>query len=411
MCLATSGCSALTGFGDLSFDRDDGDAGGRIDLGMRSDAAVRPDATTDGALDMGRDGALPPSDVGPMDGGPVRVDTGPIEPLDLGLPRDTSMVVCTSSTACDDANPCTTDECVGGDCVNRPVADGLECGLGDACSNPPTCVGGVCTPGGIVTCFEMRPCFQTTCDPLRGCGVPQPAGAFCDDGDGCTAASACDGAGACLGTMGCLEDMDPCTTQICIDSDCVGVPVFDGGTCPGGLCCDGICVNTMASNTDCGTCGHPCSGGTSCRNGTCANCSTNEECNDGLGCTTDACDGVRCTHVVATGCFIDGQCFRTDQTNPSNSCERCATNGQTTWVPSSDGTPCQDGIACTMDDACQAGACVGGRDPCVGLTIFCTPYYCDEAAGGMCMPETGDPCPGLLLCCADSCVLPIDCRM
>ncbi|MCC7541977.1 MAG: hypothetical protein IT379_37500 [Deltaproteobacteria bacterium] len=413
-----SACSALTGFGDLTFGSEGSDARPREEGGRDRDGASEGDAALDdgGASDGASRDSGAPTDAAvdsaiPMDGGldaRVPSDLGPLE--DAGPPpRDTSMLVCSSALDCDDFNPCTEDSCTDGGCVTRSVGDGTTCGAADACSTAATCLAGVCTPGMTLACFDAGPCIQETCDPVVGCGVPLPAGAACDDGDDCSAVSMCDGDGNCVATAGCLADMDPCTVEACIMGTCATMPAANGTTCAGGQCCGGVCVNTSSSNTHCGRCGNACPGTTSCLSGICAACDDREDCDDGRMCTTDACESGRCVHRVDSGCFIDGVCFAVNEHNPSNDCERCAANGQTTWVPRMNGASCEDGIACTVSDTCSAGICQSGDDPCAGATLNCRPLYCDEAAGGLCRVEVGDPCPGTLVCCAELCSTPAVC--
>jgi hypothetical protein len=44
-----------------------------------------------------------------------------------------------------------------------------------------------------------------------------------------------------------------------------------------------------------------------------------------------------------------------------------------------EGKNCDDGLYCTVDDTCHAGACVGQERPCVNAVGFCAAATCDEA--------------------------------
>jgi len=70
------------------------------------------------------------------------------------LAASASAKVCTAGPACDDANPCTFDNCISQLCSNVPVANNTPCGNGNVCSNG-ACVsplvagiGGNQLPGG-----------------------------------------------------------------------------------------------------------------------------------------------------------------------------------------------------------------------------------------------------------------------
>ena len=139
--------------------------------------------------------------------------------------------------------------------------------------------------------------------------------------------------------------------------------------------------------------GEPCSNGPECVSGFCA---------DGVCCDTACAGGVTDCQAcsVAAGAATDGTCG-----------------------PLTDGTTCDDGLFCTVVDACAGGTCTGTGDPCVGNvgdadndcsescdedTDSCTAedpsgsacddgIYCngvDTCLAGVCTPSTIDPCPG-----------------
>ena len=86
-------------------------------------------------------------------------------------------------------------------------------------------------------------------------------------------------------------------------------------------------------------------------------------CNDDLPCTADQCVGGICQHPVVTGCLIDGVCYSDNQPRPDNPCLACRSTQNTLAWSAQNGTPCDDGNACTTADTCQTGACVGGAPP------------------------------------------------
>ena len=151
-------------------------------------------------------------------------------------------------------------------------------------------------------------CCSATCQA-------EPAGGACDDGDLCTQTDACDGSGACAGA----------NPVACAD---------DGGQCGTPAACDpatGACVTGAPRDA-----GAPCDDGDLCTQ-------------------SDACDGAgACVGADPVVCAPggDGQC------NTASSCDPAT--GACVGGPSQDGTTCDDGDPCTVEDACVAGACEPG---------------------------------------------------
>ncbi|NMC69789.1 MAG: hypothetical protein GYA57_06930 [Myxococcales bacterium] len=136
-------------------------------------------------------------------------------------------------------------------------------------------------------------------------------------------------------------------------------------------------------------------------------CTTSAECNDGIACTDDRCEGGRCVHEPRESTCEDGNaCTRGERCDPAFGC-----------LP---GSPidCTDGIDCTRDECSPlTGECLHAPDHrrCV------EPEFCYPAAGG-CAPappcatdpdcDDGDPCNGVETCGSDrACArgTPIDC--
>jgi hypothetical protein len=123
----------------------------------------------------------------------------------------------------------------------------------------------------------------------------------------------------------------------------------------------------------------------------------------------DACDGAgACTD---NGLEPDGTACgdpTVDQCNDADTCQAgaCAPN----WVAS--GTPCDDGLFCNENEACDgAGACAGGTpNPC-GDGVGCTDDSCDEAADA-CVnaPNDGSCDDGLFCNGAETCDALLDCQ-
>ena len=89
----------------------------------------------------------------------------------------------------------------------------------------------------------------------------------------------------------------------------------------------------------------------------------------------DTCTGGVCTTPARDCSQLDDACNLGLCNEIANQCEA---------LPQADGTPCDDGLFCTINDACQSGSCTL-RDPqdCDDGDA-CTQDACDEA-GNQCI--------------------------
>ena len=146
------------------------------------------------------------------------------------------------------------------------------------------------------------------------------------------------------------DDGNPCTENHCDAGECSNPPADDGITCE----------------------------------------------DDGLGCTSHTCEDAECVKSVVDGCLIDGDCHDDGDAHPSASCFWCDSDeAAEQWVPRPAGDPCDNGLYCTEDDACDgAGQCLTGD------TVDCDPVDCHSVvtcsnAAEACIagqPETGTSC-------------------
>ncbi len=234
--------------------------------------------------------------------------------------------VTSAGEECDDGN--TAD----GDCCSSTCQrddDGTVCSDGVDCTVGDTCHAGVCA-GSHIDCSGLdQECSVGACDGEGCVAVPRDDGTACDDEDPCTTNDGCT-AGICQGTANTCDDGVACTADTC-----------DGGTCTHtGIagCCTG--------DADCDD-GDACTGVERCTAGTCV-AGTALVCDDGVGCTTDACDpAAGCTHTPAGCCAAS--CDDGDVCNGAEACD--ASDGSCRG-----GTPldCDDGDACTVD-RCDGG--------------------------------------------------------
>ena len=289
---------------------------------------------------------------------------------------------------CDDGNPCSAYDtcqqglCTAGDpiCTCRLDADCAVHEDGNLCNGTLVCnlsvVPYTCDldDDTKVVCDTSldTPCRETACVPETGECVAEPAneGALCDDEDPCTGDSRCTADGDCVG-----EDRCQCR----VNEDCL--PFEDGDRCNGILFCDLEAVP------------HVCK--------------------------------------ILTGSEIT--CLRTDDTDcMKNRCQ--PGSGTCALAAMPDTSPCQDGNACTLNDACAAGVCRSGaqkdcddgnpctNDGCNLLNGQCTHgfntsqcealYACslgDVCSQGQCRRGTTLNCDDDDPCTEDTCVEPDGC--
>ena len=396
---------------------------------------------------------------------------------------------CTGTpVVCDDDNPCTTDGCdPGSGCTATPVAPGVACATAaiaaDACAIGGTCQAGVCSPVPLV-CDDLNPCTADGCDPAIGCTASNVAkGAPCTtdaiEASACAAGGTCQ-AGQCAATPVVCNDLNPCTADGCdpatgctstpvakgtpcataaIDADqcaaggscqagqCAPIPLpcEDGNPCSVDGCAPGVgCQSTAASDglpcTTPAIAADACAVGGTCQAGQCAPVPVG--CDDGDGCTADACDAMSgdCMHepIIPCGdtCDDDAYCASIMTAGP---CTEPTCVAQTCQAsPLADGTACTtaaiDDDLCALGGACQGGVCAAKPKPCdpgvacaIGLCLAatgeceygvaadctctadgeCDPaeYCLDTGDVGVCEPDLplGAPCDGAPVCASILC--------
>ena len=227
-----------------------------------------------------------------------------------------------------------------GACLLKLAINGSVCSDGDACTKSDQCWGGLCE-GDPAACDDKNPCTSDACHPINGCVFVAATGTGgdpkpCDDGDKCT-------------NVGGLDE--------CANGQCVGV---NGCECAKDADCagksgDDLCVGS-----------HKC---------------------DPVAkkCVIDPATVVWCDPKLSSGCS-------------SWSCDPKVGQCKTTYAKA--GAKCDDGDACTTDDACTAGVdkvvCSGKKNTCEDGN-FCTTDSCDSKFGcsnfanaNLC--DDGNPC-------------------
>lgn len=220
--------------------------------------------------------------------------------------------------------------------------DGQPCEDGDRCTSGETCSEGVCGGGDLRDCSALDSgCVMGVCEPASGLCVPTAArdGLACDDGDACTEVDACR-QGSCVGEfIDCSALTTDCLVGTCAYGACVAAPADTPG-------CDGSCGSA-------GDCPHgPCEEAT-CVDGACVVTPLDDvPCDDGDTCTLDdACVAGTCQPGAALSC---------DDPVPGDCWTRVCAAGGCQDAPDV-GASCDDGVACTISESCQAdGSCGGG---------------------------------------------------
>jgi len=108
-------------------------------------------------------------------------------------------------------------------------------------------------------------------------------------------------------------------------------------------------------------------------------------CDDGDACTLDdTCQAGVCVGHDPVVCAALDPCHDVGTCDPQT--------GLCSDPPKPDGAECDDGDACTLDDTCQAGVCVSGDPKVCDDGDECTLDYCDPATGS-CYSEPDDESP------------------
>ena len=121
-------------------------------------------------------------------------------------------------------------------------------------------------------------------------------------------------------------------------------------------------------------------------------CTSNEQCEDSLDCTTEECsDAGICERAVTEDtCLINNSCRTPGEISPHNPCLACdPETASLEWSPRTEGAGCDDSDACTLSTTCVEGACVGIDLECEDANP-CTDDLCDPTDGCVFEPAFED---------------------
>jgi hypothetical protein len=280
------------------------------------------------------------------------------------------------SESCNEA----TDACNGPDPDASACDDGLWCNGADLCASG-QCVaheGSPC-PGAD----DDADCREGCNEAARSCDSPEPEGSPCNDGRFCTAVDTCSASGTCQGAFSpCAgEDFDADCAETCdeLADSCTAFDP-DGAACDDGLFC--TATDRCDGRGGCRGIGDPCLGFVGDDDADCTEscdetadaCSAPDldgtPCTDGLACTlVERCLAGTCASAGVTGC---------DDNNPCTD-EFCGEDGS--CVRSYNSSPCDDGNACTTDDHCVRGQCGATERIDCRDGDLCTADECDPSDG------------------------------
>ena len=204
-----------------------------------------------------------------------------------------------------DGNDCTTDVCAAGKPSHPATPKGTACGATQklTCDGQGNCTG--CTTGsdcGANTACVSYACEATACKIIY---VPSGTGDSGGQTIGDCKKRVCNGAGGpetVNDPADVPKDGNPCTQDLCSMGQPSHASMPAGSSCGGSKKCDG--------------------------NGTCVGCIVDSDCGPGVGCTSFVCQSSSCKAQNAPN-----------------------------------GTACNDGVDCTINDVCSSGACSGSAAP------------------------------------------------
>ena len=284
--------------------------------------------------------------------------------------------MCTVGDQCDGAGSCSSGappDCSGsdsacavgacnpsdGNCFADPLPPGTSCSDGAFCNGDETCNAmSACQAGTPPTLSDGVGCTDDSCDEAGDVVVHTANNTNCDNGAFCDGDETCDTIADCqAGTAPVSDDGVDCTNDSCDELNDVVVNTTDDSNCDDGLFCNG--AETCHATLDCQAGFSPCSDGVGCTldgcdepSDSCVNSPSDMQCDDGQACNgAETCDAtLGCQSELPVDCEeLDDDCSFGTCSDDDGGCIS---------QPFLDGTSCEDGNACTLDDECTDGLCI-----------------------------------------------------
>lgn len=253
------------------------------------------------------------------------------------IPSDTD-----SSDSSDDGDALEPACLVNSDC--EPLDDG------NICNGAFFCIDGTCVYSDEpITCKPNSACVTSTCVPATGDCVEMPI--VCADDNPCTNDVCIGGACTFLPNADACDDEDPCTDDdACLLGACSGTQMC---TCTSDSDCDELEDDDLCNGT--------------------LTCDMSEL---PWTCVVDETTVITCEDEDPLDC-MDVSCSpATAQCDPHEAPEKKL---------------CDDGSACTDQDACSAGSCQGSDITCDDQSV-CTTDTCNSTDGCVFTPTAIQPC-------------------
>ncbi|MEK7480456.1 MAG: hypothetical protein AAB665_04195 [Patescibacteria group bacterium] len=380
-----------------------------------TDAGTNPDAgTTDDAGQIA-DGGNPTdggtvNDAGTTDDAGTTVDGGTT--TDSGNPDDAGTTTDGGTETKHKFTPATGSTCtLWGPGVANPVGSvagtGTEVGVSDAADSLTCNIAPIACDGDIAKVCKVLPGHESESTPDPGCNFAGVCAVYMtEQADGGTPDS---GVTPDAGTL------DAGVTEDAGNTVDAGTPdagtVEDAGTADAGQTIDAGVQPECLKDSDCPPGAEIDCRAPKCELGKCEYPAVREgmSCKSDLkDCTLDVCRGGNCMYediscgvgnecVEGKGCQPLPQCTKDADCPPTG--EQCTINtcdaGKCAPHPKVNGTACEDGLFCTVNDQCQNGACLPGGARDCGVTNEPFSYMaCDESVNA-CVKLVVDGCYGL----------------
>lgn len=138
------------------------------------------------------------------------------------------------------------------------------------------------------------------------------------------------------------------------------------------------------------------------------NCTTNADCLDENPCTVGPfCVSGACTLPLPVDCSSQSESCVIVTCDPAGEDGNCELR-----EPIADGTSCDDGLFCTVDDICTGEVCGGSDRDCSEEVAACGEGFCDEQIKACQVRPVADgtECPGVIACATNPTCQDGDCR-